>query len=463
LLTYKLGDPDALNPDTGFAYGSENFLNNWPQWFGDYPHHIGWVVGLILGVVLYFWKFGKFRNGALLFVYMASGWLLCFLAFPVLGSLLLSEHGGIRMTPPRSDDWAGITGVFVGMTLWMFRHGWREVAFASVVSGFIGGAGFSGISWLKLMMVAPGNKEKFTGMAADGVISSETSQEIVSTWANWQGQNWHSFLEQSYGFVNGIAIAVALALLATRVKEQPDNDNPPRRWTEAIAAFFVIVALTYVNLYKNVDVWFNHLKNTIWKNEVTLPSGKTELVQPLWDFPYLGRIPGLDGLNMTPSGYFNLTYFLFAAAFLLLAFRHLKKPLALVPRSGLGKGQMIYLMILWVMVVACFERSLTGFTEGSLLSDWFFFANGVICTCLILLLPRDFEQVPIQVPESFKPLYRKAWMFGLAGMLLAVAVYFSTTRAVYGDYFAGHAGNHRRFGPEADWRIKPMLKNEEHR
>ncbi|MDB5243008.1 MAG: hypothetical protein JWP57_3633, partial [Spirosoma sp.] len=63
LLTYPLGDPTYVDPETGkLAFDGHDFLNNWPQWFGDYPTHIGWIVGLIAGLTAYFIRFGRFRN-----------------------------------------------------------------------------------------------------------------------------------------------------------------------------------------------------------------------------------------------------------------------------------------------------------------------------------------------------------------------------------------------------------------
>ena len=64
-LTYLQGDPSYINRDTGLpAYEASSLLNNWPQWFGDYPQHVGWFIGAILGITAYFIFFGKFRNGS---------------------------------------------------------------------------------------------------------------------------------------------------------------------------------------------------------------------------------------------------------------------------------------------------------------------------------------------------------------------------------------------------------------
>jgi len=461
-ITYSLGDPNAINPDTGKPFSAENLLTNWPQWFGDFPNHIGWVVGLIFGIVLYFVIFGKFRSSASLFVYMACGWLISFLVFPIFLGLFFTDFGGFRLTPPRSDDWSGILGVFIGMTVWTLRNGLKPVAFASVVGGFIGGAGFSGIVWLKLMAIAPGNQEKYRAMGEEGVISAETAQEIITNWSPWQSQNWHSFLEQSYGFVNGLAVVVALGLLASRVKPHEDKD-PPRLWTKAAAAFIVLIMMTYVNLVKNVDVWVDGLNRAHWQREVVLENGETEMAEALWSVPFLGRLPGLEWMELTPTGWFNLTYFLIAVAFIYLSRRHLRERISVVPKTHLGKGQMLFLMILWTWVVANWERAMPGMTEGRLLTEWVIFVNAIICTVLVLACPKEREVTSVQTVDNFSPLYRKAWLGGLIGMAVAVTIFFSVTRGVYGDYFAGHAGEQRRFGEQAEWRVHPILKNKLHR
>lgn len=461
-LTYSLGDPSAIDRETGIPFGPDNFLNNWPQWVGDFPDQIGWVVGLFFGLVAYFVFFGKFRCGASLFVYMAFGWLISFLALPVLGGLFFTGIGGIRLTPPRSDDWAGILGVFIAMSIWTCRNGLRPVAFASTVGGFIGGAGFSGIACLKLLMVAPGNSHKLRSMTEAGEIDAAAAEALIAKWAAWQGQNWHSFLEQSYGFINGLAVVVALGLLVSRTRVHRD-ENPPARWTEAAAAFIVLIALTYVNIVKNVRVWVEGLNPRSWQREIVLDNGAVQKVEALWEAPFLGHLPGWDWMAMTPTGWFNLTYLLLAGAFIWLCKRHLSNPISVVPRSALGKGQMLYLMLIWTWVIANWERAMPGMAQSRLLTEWIIFVNAIICTLMILLCAREKEAPRIEEVEDFSPLYRRAWMKGLVGAAIAVTVFFSAVRLVYGDHYAGHAGFQKRFGPEAEWRINPILKNRLHR
>jgi len=466
LLTYQLGDPSYLNPATGLpAYKASDLLNNWPQWFSDYPQHLGWFLGLILGILIYFLLYGKFRNGASLITYMCSGWYIAFLALPVLGSLFFVHYGGIRMTPPRSDNWAGVTGLFIGTSLWMWRNNLRPVAVASLISGTIGGLGFAGVQWIRQILVSFGNPRI---LEYKGVLpGSEEFKSIASSWARWQGQNWHSFLEQGYGFVNGVAIAVTLAFLASRIKlhtdEKDSGGQSKGRWTRAFSALFVMLVLTYYNVLKNVEFWSDHLNPDIWKRIIPHAGGATETVPALWDFPYIGRLPGIDFLNMTPTGWFNFTWLLLVIGCIVIVVRHYRSPLAIIPKSSLAKGQLIFLILLWIMVIGNFEMALTGWNPIRMITEWVIFVNALIATVLVLLLPREDETVIIIEEENYKPIYRRLWIKAVAALLISSVLFFTSIRMIY-HYPAYEKLNFKqyqtRFGPEANWRRTPHLKNE---
>lgn len=468
-FTYLQGDPSYINPTTGMpAYEASNLLNNWPQWFGDYPQHIGWFIGLILGIMAYFFRFGKFRNGASLPAWMGIGWLISFLLFPVLGSIPFEKAGGLRMTPPRSDDWAGIVGVFTATSLWMWRNNLKPVTMAMLKGGIIGGLGFSGIQWLKQLFMSAGSPRiaEFKGI----LPGSAEYLAKYAPWANWQAQNWHSFLEQSYGFVNGIAIALIMIYLSTRVK--PENNEQMTgyiknyRWTKAFAALFILLGLTYFNVVKNVAVWSEQLNPEVWQQSTVLPDGSQSLSPAHWDMPYLGRLPGFGFLSFTPVTWFNITWLALVIACVIIVYKHFKKPLAVFPSNALARGQIIFLILLWVMVVANFERALTGWHPSRLLTEWVIFINAIIATVLILILP--IENIPSKFQESGNMLqsYRKQWIKALGVVIVATLFFTFSNRLIY-HYPEYQKLNkktyHTRFGPEASWRSKPNLKNAEHK
>ena len=140
-----------------------------------------WLAALLalitaLGVAAYRRGFDRATS---LVLHMAAGW---WVGFVVLVLVL-----GLRMTPPRGDNWAGCLGMTAGMLVYCLRTGLGEVARASLITGFIGGIGFAGASMLKLV-------------------------EVTSGYTT----NWHSVLEQTTGLFNGLAIAVAIWDLAGR-------------------------------------------------------------------------------------------------------------------------------------------------------------------------------------------------------------------------------------------------------
>ena len=465
-LTYLQGDPSYIDPATGqHAYEASNLLNNWPQWFGDYPQHVGWFIGLIVGIVIYFLLFGKFRNGSSFIAWMGSGWLISFLIFPVLGSLFFAQYGGLRMTPPRSDDWAGITGVFIATSIWMWRNNLKPVAVAALISGTIGGVGIISMEWLKQLMLSFGSPRI---LAAKGILpGSDAFNTITSEWAKWQSQNWHSFFEQTYGFANGIAIAVALGFLASRMRLHSDTDeiagHAPGRWTRAFSVLFILLGLTYFNIVKNVDNWSKALDQKVWKEVITHPNGITETISAKWDMPIVGRLPGLDFFQTTPLGWFNLTWALLTVACIIIVMRHYRNPLPIIPKNSLAKGQLIFLILLWIMVVANFERILPNWRPERLLTEWTIFVNAILATVLVMLLPKENETVLILEEQNYKQIYKRLWVKAVLTLVISSSFFWVTNQMIY--HFYPKTGkqlqlkHETRFGPDASWKSHPNLKN----
>jgi hypothetical protein len=317
--------------------------------------------------------------------------------------LLLVDVAGVqfRMTPPRGDNWAGITGMTAGALVYFLRHDLKLAAHALLVGGFFGGFGFATATFLKLVEV------KYV-------------PEVLTQYfgpGSWQ-TNWHSVLEQTYGFLNGIGIAVAMAYLARRLPRTADEPRL-RPWTEVAAVAFVLLLITYVNFVKNVPHWVQ-LK--------AIPAGLYGLPSRAW---------------------FSAGYAALAVAVLALLARHLKAPLALIPASDLGKGQLLYLVFLWWVVIANLMRAIPPFAEQRLITEGVIHLNAVLCTAFIALWPR-----PLALPDRAKEPVTGRTLVGVAAAgLLALAVTVAGasygTRAIHGDRFAGHGGYHTRFGPDA--------------
>lgn len=428
-LVVPLGDPNAINPMTGEAFGNVTFLSNWPNFVHYYPEHLGWLLGVVAGGGIYFWRYGAFRCDSKLILYLACGWLLAFILMPTLGSIPLQSIGGFRMTPPRSDDWAGITGVFVAGMIYCLRYNLGGAAFAGSVTGLMGGFFFIAVPFIRALLRIPGHPYRTPG-------------GMTEAWTHYQSANWHSIMEQMHGFGHGIALAVALGMLAGMVKPHGDRDQR-KRGAEIFAIIFVLFFVTLMNVFKNVNEW---------------TQGNHKAV------PEIMKAPLFSSIELPASFWFLSAWTAVSIAVVALMFVHLRRPLPIVPSSWRARSQILYLAFLWIMVIANFERALVNFHENRLVTEWVIILNAALATFLIIALPQSSKKLyPIE-PLSYGALVRRIWLYALPAIACALLVMAVTIRLLYGDApLDSPDSNHKRWGEEAKWRIDPILKNGEHR
>ena len=433
LFVHHQGDLSMINPATGQPFDPANLITNWPQVFFDLGPHMGWILGLIAGLGVYFYRHGQWRSGASLLMHMTLGSYLVFLIGPVFLSNFFGWMGGFRMMPPRGDSWANIVGVFAGMLIYVYRNGLGAVGFASIVSGTIGGLGFMTAQMLKMLALTPGNP----------VLTQDPA--LIERWAFWRSANWHSLCtEQGAGLFYGLGIAVALGLLATRVK--PHEDEPPvRGWTEGFSVSFILNALLFVNMIKMIEDWTRQ------------QAGNFQAV------PSHMRMPLFQSVNLSAWAWFAVFFLLFTILTVALLAVHARRPLAVVPPTSLGKGQFFYLLFLWAIVIGNFTKALPSFTEQRIGTEGLIMANAMLATFLILVFARDRDAVPFRPGADFSGMPRRTILAGVALFLLLTAGYTMAIRDLYGDKPLGWGGKNLRFGAEADWRVKPILKDKVHR
>ena len=99
-----------------------------------------------------------------------------------------------------------------------------------------------------------------------------------------------------------------------------------------------------------------------------------------------------------------------------------------------------------------------------LLTEWTIFVNALIATVLVLLLPREHENITISENENFKRPYKKSLVLALAGLIIPGIIFTGANRLMYhypsADKLESLKNKQTRFGTEATWRSKPNLKNE---
>ncbi len=331
--------------------------------------------------------------GASMILYMSAGWCV--------GHLLLIELLHLELNPPRGDSWAGYLGMIFGILACCWRNGLGGIGFATVALGLLGGIGFALGTAVKIMVMATGFDT-----------------------------NWHSVMEQTQGFFLGIALAIGIGLLIHRAP--PVHDAPPlRRWTEVFSVTFVLCVLTYLNFRRSPGEWVKEVK---------------DLTPQLYGIHIAADFLPTRGF----LGWFEFVYLAIAFAMILLLILHLRRPLAFITESWLGKGQLFYLVFLWSIVTINFVHVLPRFTPIRLVTEWFMTMNAVACTILLFFgCMRPGAKVSVEPGTAYGPWIRKAAISGIIGGILVCLAGWGAKQIFWPGRTAGVVNtDHRRFGPD---------------
>ncbi len=348
-----------------------------------YWYDTSWLeaLGVIVAVVGLAMIRRRLDFASSLLLHAAVGWWIAF--------LVLVPGLGLRMTPPRGDNWAGAIGIVVGLWVFCYRQGLSWVTEATWVTGIYGGIGFAGATLIKLLGIATG----------------------LDT-------NWHSVLEQTYGLINGLGVAVAMFRLA-RVAPVVSEGPPVQAWTEPWAAGLAVVGVTYLNLRQNSEFWV-----------------KAKAIPAV--------IYGLPAWAWHEAAWAAVGIALFV-----ILQAHRRQPIALIPSTWLGIGQLLFLALLWAMVLGNLLREMTAFTPQRLVTEGVIHLNALICT-IGILRERPGESRTIQGQASPERRFGPLIFVGIVSAIICIALCWGITRGIYGDRPAGYSSLHIRFGPRAN-------------
>ena len=349
------------------------------------------VVAIVAALIVALFR-GGLDMGTRLVLYLGVSWFG--------GFLLLVNVCRLRMTPPRGDNWAGCVGMVIGILGYCSRYELSGVAFATLLTGVGGGVAFSFGQLLKLLYIR-------TGLQT----------------------NWHSVMEQTQGFLFGVGIAIPFGLLLNRAPLLETAVRLPV-WTEIFAVFCVLIALTYVNYRKAVGTWVEQVAG---------------LPERMFGLPVVGWFRGSRGW----IGWFEVFYIGLGIACVWLLSVHFREPLAFIPTSWLGKGQLLYFVFLWWVVIFNFERALVGFSPHRLVTEGVIILNAIFCTVLMGLGPLG---VPKQTAGlfSFTPWVWATLLWGGVVLVGTSFVFWGMKHLLYGKGHAPGASLHIRFGPDSN-------------
>jgi hypothetical protein len=174
------------------------------------------------------------------------------------------------------------------------------------------------------------------------------------------------------------------------------------------------------------------------------------------------RAPLFGSINLSAWSWFTAMWIAFTACTILVLVRHRRRPVALIPSTWLGKGQLLYLMFLWLMVIANFTKALVAFSDGRIATEGTIMFNALICTVLILVWARTPDETPVFLAADFGLFIRRALALTAVLLIATTTLYTTGIRILYGNQPTGWGGGNLRLGPNADWRIKPLLKSKPH-
>lgn len=282
------------------------------------------IVAMILGLVI-----RRVRSACLFIATLAASWWA--------GYLLLTVALGLHMTPPRSDNWSGCLGLFTGLLAYLLVRR-NRAAVAMAVSGFLfGGLGF-----------ALGDFVHMLGRAQWGPIG---------TYSALQGLDYWKWMEQLFGLIMGLGVATAF-LGTVRSKLAPPLEDRDRGKLSFLAWLFLMVVMMWSNLQKNVETWI--------ENE-HIPA----------------RLMGIDAGHWFGAVGVLLTAFIVAAIV-----RGRLGRLALAPSTHRGRAQLLFLLILWIAIVAAFLQALPRMAgPGVLFVHMTFWITAAAGSFILLVLP----------------------------------------------------------------------------
>lgn len=265
-------------------------------------HDSDWVAAsaALVTAGVYAWLRPQARQACALIAVLAAGW---WLGLAVLTLLL-----NLRMTPPRSDNWAGCVGLWLALVVYLYRTRKRAALLLSCYGLLAGGIGFASADFVNMM-----------GRAQWGFLGASDTFRGMDAW---------KWMEQLFGFVMGFGVALGFARLAKSLSPPPiENgaDEAPGS-LRFLSLAFLLIAMPWENLHKNITDWT-----------------KANVLA--------------DGLfGLTPQAWFLLLALLLAAVLALALWQHCRDELPFIPQAAFGRAQLLFLALLWLAVVADFAR-----------------------------------------------------------------------------------------------------------
>jgi hypothetical protein len=359
----------------------------------QYLHDSDWVAAssALLVALLCAVAFPRDRSACALMAVLALGWWI--------GYALLTGLLGLHMTPPRSDNWAGCTGLFVALVLYLIRRNNRTALMLAGWGFLIGGLGF-----------VIGDFVNMLGRAQWGPIGRYEALQGLGYW---------KWMEQLFGLVMGLGVAVILLRRIRHRLPVPLEDAGTNR-LNVVALVFLLIVMMWSNLFKNVRNWARD-----------------------------GHIPDYL-LGVEARWWFLIVGVLLSAVVLVAIVRQRRGRLALSPPTEFGRAQLLFLLVMWIPVLGAFTQAMPRMSSrGVLLVHASFWLSAGICSLIVLSL----RQRAVETPAETLPATNTAWGLGRRYWIclaLVPALLFVVAYLTVSSHDEPLGGSHLRFARPAD-------------
>ena len=280
-----------------------------------------------------------------------------------LGLGLLTGVLGLHMTPPRSDSWAALLGVTVAIFAYLIKSkNWAGLMLACY-GVLAGGIGFACGDFIQML-----------GRAKWGPIAQYPILQKLPYW---------TLMEQTFGFIMGLGVAIGFIQLI-RGQVAPAVEDKDQGYLNEFAVFCLLVPMMWVNFKKNVHAWI--------RDGRLVPD-------------YLGLSTAWWAVILSIALVGLVTYALY---------HNRQSKLALIPNSALGKGQLLFLLVVWFIIVGYFTRVIggTGSVDGiNITSFW-------LAAFIVSFVVLSADQKGILIAGNPVPATDQSWIPGWRHWLL---------------------------------------------
>ena len=220
----------------------------------------------------------------------------------------------------------------------------------------------------------------------------------------------------------GLGVALGLLRLLRGNLAAPAEDTKRGRLDD-FSVFVLLIPMLWMNLRKNVRNWV--------KPEIQAIPDEKLLGLPVWQW-------------------FLVVGVLISLLALYAVYRHRRGTLPLAPRTALGKGQLLFLLILWVAEIGVLLQAFPHLkSRGLVFVHASFWLTGIVCTWLALRqsgAPVTWTTANPVGPDDVR--WRLGWRHGLLWALtpVLIAALTAVTISMHDEPMPGHRV---RFGPEA--------------